>query len=290
MKKILFVLLHSFFSLITFGQAVSSLSENFNTACTGTTAVPAGWLLYTPTAPAPEQYDEGPATWQCNATEGRDGTGCMVCTGYYSSTAHLDTSFLITPMLDVSTYSDSAYLRFDTKTTFVSGSEFSVLASTDSMFDSASTIRLSLNPIIGPGDTTGWVTHEVNVTYYKHFPFYVGFRYTSPTTYGTIWYIDNINTATISLSTPQVANQKIPLTIIGSPSASAIKFSYTVNTSGPYTLDIYDALGREVYNKQLNAMAGTTTYSIDDLNLRPGILLLKVSNGTSYGITRTMVQ
>ena len=91
--------------------AVDTLREAFTTSdCPAGSHSLTDWLVVNPisgTSPA--------GAWTCTATDGRYGTPGMECTGYYGGSYNLDTSYLITPLLDLSSY-QRAFLHFDSKT------------------------------------------------------------------------------------------------------------------------------------------------------------------------------
>ena len=284
MKKLSLLYLLIFSTVIAKGQI--SINENFNASCSTTTGFPSGWFddnTVSGTTPG--------GAWTCTGG-GRDGTNGMVCTGDFSGSFHLDTSYLITSVIDISSATDSVYLQFDTKTTFISGSLFLVLASTDSTaFRRHSGFELpTINPIINPEDSLGWQTNQVNLYRYRSSPFFIAFRYVSKTTYGTKWYLDNVLTTTMRLAvnTPVVGD--LPLTVMGAATTEAIRISFSTPSGGPYDLVICDMLGRVVSKQTIYTRAGADAYTITGLNMKPGMLFIKMGNGVAYGAVKAVVE
>jgi len=292
-------LLSAFTIFVFCAQAqVPSVHENFDVDCASSGSIPyiSGWQVYNPIATT-IAYGQ----WVCTPVNGRPNTSGMPtpgiqCTDTFSSSYHLDTSFLITPLMDLSSY-DSIFLQFDTKTDRIYyGADLSILVTTDTSHPYAGGINItdSLVPLIGIGDSTNWVTHVVNLTPFKSAPFYIAFRYTSTATTGSIWFLDNVNTTTTPI-TLYTANQDqdkaiVQLKILGNSTTDRVNFSYTASEEGIYKLAIFDMLGREVYDEHLNAASGANNYAIKGLDLHPGMYLLKMGNEHSFGVTKVMIQ
>jgi len=299
MKRIALLSLFTFSILAANAQIDTSLNENFDVKCAipATTYPGGGWYIYNP---LPATIPQG--EWECTSTLGRPETSGtptpgVMCTSIYGSPLayNLDTSLLITPALLFSTteYPGNIYLNFDTKTTpiFLPGT-LTVLESQDSSFH---TFNDSVTSDVIPGfsymDSTGWVTHQVNITAYKGIGiFYLAFRYTSTTTDGSIWYLDNVNTTSSPLLITDLNKEKLPLTIIGTPTTSEIKLSYTTAAACMCNLSVYDMIGRQVHKEQFSAKGGAGTYTISGLNLVAGMYLVKLDDGSNYGVTKAVVQ
>jgi hypothetical protein len=289
MKKI------TLLSLITIcflsaGAQVSALNETFDGSCASTNGLATNWILFNPIVGI-----DPAASWMCTATNGNHNTPGMECTGVYSSTYHLDTSYLVTPLLNVSGY-DSVFLQFDTKSSNLNtDGTISILGKNDTLpvedTSHYQDLSDSLNPSFGPGDATGWVTHQINLARYRSSPaFRIAFRYTSPLTSGNIWYLDNVGLTPYPLKTSQIDKKVLPLTIIGSCTTSQIALSYTAPMPGKYQLAIYDMMGRRVYDGSIMAHSGASSYVVNGLALYPGMYCVKMGNDNTYGTTRFMIQ
>src|SRR5579872_386622 len=176
MKKITLACL---FSLVAFGiyaQSVTSLAENFNVACVTSSGYPTYWLKYNP---IPGTASAGGA-WTCTPTDGRptttgSPTPGIMCTSVYGTPSpiyNLDTSYLITPLLYLHSYATGhVYLHFDSKVSNITlGGRLHIIKATDSNFHSLTDtdITASATPVIGnSGDSSNWVTHEIDLTRYE---------------------------------------------------------------------------------------------------------------------------
>jgi len=297
MKKNLFAaLLIIPFINVKAQSAVSSLSENFDRSCASASGFPIDWNMFTP---VPGTIPSG--AWTCTPTEGRGPSPGMMCTGTFGTPEayHLDTSYLITPLLDIDSYApERLYLRFDIKASSVHlGDTLHVVETKfpDSTFSFGpiTDINDSIYPAIGQADSANWVTHQVEISQFEGGgPFYLAFRYRSSTTSGSIWYLDNVNTTTINirLSVNDISKNELPLKVIGIAMADQITISYTTETAGLYNLEIFDMMGRVVFKDLLNAQTGTFTYNINNLDLPPGMYLLKMRSSNKYGSAKIVVR
>ena len=291
----LFLVAALFIGVSAFGQPagapVNSLNENFDVKCAAGSGVPSDWTSYNPVI--------GTGKWHCSATDGRANasgpTPGMICTGIVGTTYHEDTAYLLTPMLDISSYVDKVYLRFDARNDVVYfGAKLSLLVTGDTTVKTYVDSTKGVFPIFGNSDSTGWVTHECQITNCKTAPFYIAFRYTSTNTTGSIWHIDNVRLATVPiLGVPvQNATGAISLTVVSPVSGNDVKINFTTNSgaSGPYLLTINDMLGREVHREIINVHGGSEGHIISGLNLHEGMYLVKMSNGSAGAVARLMLQ
>jgi hypothetical protein len=224
----------------------------------------------------------------------------VYCTGYYSGAYHIDTSYLITPMLNFSSYAGHhLYLRFDSRTSnIVAGSGLIITRSPhpDSVVV-GSVANVGLNstiyPAIGIADSLGWVTHEIDLTpSVSYGNFYLTFMYTSTAASGSVWYLDNVISDSLSmkLTVDDPANLLLPMRVVGASSRNEIDLSYSAPVAGRYQVSIIDMLGREVYSAQLNAQSGTENYTIKGLDLHSGMYCIKMGDGVYYGIAKAMIR
>ena len=294
MKKITLLTIMTI-SFLSAGAQISSLNEDFDVAC-ATALFPSsdGWMVINPVPGT-----NPPGAWNCTSTNGRPNTlgsptPGVQCTGTYSSAYHLDTSFFVTPLLNVSSYTGHVYLRFDTKKdNIVLGGKLSVMTHDSALSSPYYDLGIGglVTPPFGDADSLNWVTHQADITNYKDSgSFYLAFRYTSATTYGTAWYLDNIKLTTIPLSVGRISKDILPLTVTGNSTYSQITLSYTIGTAGKYHIAIYDMVGRRVYDEQVVANSGTASYVIKGLDLHPGMYCIKIGNENTYGTTKLMIQ
>lgn len=287
MKKLISGFLLLFSGVATHAQPpVTSLHQNFDVACAATIGFPyslPGWSCYTPVGGTAPQ-----GGWSCSATDGRSGTPGIECTNYWSSVYHLDTSFVVTPLLDLSSYAQ-VFFTFDSKASIIHEGHLSVVVDTDSTMHSFVVLDPLVLPVIGTPDSSNWVTHQINLTPFKSTPFYLAFRFTAPTTTGIIWYLDNINTSSTALSLPNMNATTGSITIVGASTPDKIDISFNSQPSGVYHLSLYDLLGREVYKDDVMGQ-GIQTYTIRDQHLASGMYILRMGNNSSLSSAKVLVQ
>jgi len=290
-----FILLSSCSILHTTAQvADSSLNETFDVLCavsTSSLTPTSHWITYNPL-----QSTEPQGEWECTPL-GNHGTPGMKCTGYFNNTANIDTSLLITPLLDLRGFSSPhIYLRFDIRTSsFNPRAKLSVLEShySDSLFIHPmydTDMSAIMIPAISVTDSTEWVTHEVDITTLKNkSPLYLSFRYVSDVNTATTWYLDNVILTSASLGVQNVASEMLPVTIIGNSTREQITFSFTASAERKYNVVMYDMVGRMVYSETINAQQGVARYTLTDMHLVPGIYCLKVEGNNKYGIAKVLI-
>lgn len=292
-KIILFTLLLS--AEYAIGQS-TSLNENMNTNCITGHNGPLDWVTYNPiSTPDPQ------GKWKCDPTYGRDGSPGVSCTGYYGSpgTFHLDTSVLVSPALDLSHY-ETIYVNFDTKTTNINlGAKLEFLISSDSTMNADTGVHdtaavynktTSLMPLFGSGDESGWVTHQADLTPYKHVvPLYLGFRYISANgTVGSRWYLDNIMTTIVPNKISDVKGLNINK-VNASISDGSLHISIAGNLQPDnYGLQLFDLNGRKLFTDRLVISAANRDYYFHGINVTPGIYVLSMSNAGDFATMRVV--
>ncbi len=297
MKKLALLTLLAITAITSFAQ----LPEDFNAKCITNGAPPTGgnwWTVYNP----PSTPDVNGA-WKCTATSGKPNgaspTPGVYCTGFYSGAHHLDTSYLVTQMLSLSTTDypgGHVYLQFDSRkvNNTTTGRLAIALTRGDTSFQDTFQHRIvpdgAILPNFSSEDSGRWVTHEVDLSdSIGKAPFYYAFRFTSTNTASLAWYLDNIKLSEHALNVVQVGKQTVPIGIVGS-TASRIDVSYSASSAGTYHISLYDMMGREVYNGQVKATTGTATYTISGLNLHPGMYCIKMGNENAYGTAKLIIE
>ena len=264
-------------------QTVTALSESFDATCaTLGQNYPLYWRNDNRIPPL------SALAWNCAPLGGRYGTPGISCNGYYSGVYYTNEAWLFTPRLDLSSYNDHIYLRFDARYEFLSA-KLRVLASNQYVPganpDSVAweDLTTSLSPIFTPTDSGNWVTHWADLTPYKGTPIYVAFKYNSTTSRGGRWTIDNVMTTTY-LDVNRVQPDKLHLQVLNNGNiANEIQIECPIPESGVYTCEIFDMLGRQIYANARTLPAGQQTISLTDLSLPQGIVVVKISNGKSTG-------
>lgn len=279
---------------------VATLNQNFDATCASQPGPPPNWFKYNPPSTT---WAGGLGQWECDPTLGRkNGAGTptpgMKCTGIWSTAFHLDTSFLGTPLLSFSSYgpNDHLFLLFDTKTDIFTGGKFSVIVAPnfDTTFTSVidSEITAAASPVFGPGDASDWVTHKINMDRYKTFgPFYIGFRYTSTNSSGSVWYIDNVNIVVERVGVNDIsAINNSPIKIIGQSTSSNIRLSFDESLNGQYEVTLYDVMGRSVYSRHMEIKEPGNVYALTDLNLSAGLYIIKMASEKQFLSAKVVIE
>jgi len=289
------------FSLFTisFLTANAQLPDDFNVGCL-TASMPAGWSVYNP--PSTPAAVEG--AWKCTATNGKPNgsaaTPGVYCTGFYLGAHHLDTSYLITPPLDLlpaSFPTSHAYLHFDSKkvNNTTTGRLSMTITKNDTFFVNPLAHLIvndsDVTPMFSAVDATQWHTYEIDLSdSIGKGPFRFAFRFTSSTSASLAWYMDNIRLSGNSLSIDAISKQKLPIGIVGNSTPSKIELSYSALAAGTYRVSLYDIMGRELYNGQVEAKSGPATYIINGLNLHSGMYCIKMGNENAYGTAKLIIE
>ena len=296
--KHLFLLSLLAISAIKASAQVTSLSENFNSNC----AVlgenyPNYWSEY-------DIYSNPVIAWTCGPSDGRgtsEGTTSpgIQCHNDDGFTTYTDTAWLFTPQLNLSFYSGGIYLQFDTK--FLNdAARLSILVSNsyqagwppDTLLaeQTWSDLTSGVSPDLGNTGSATWTTHSVDLTPYKSAPLYVAFRYTSSSTGSSTWIIDNVSTTQTPVNRVSIIEKNaLSLNVVGA-APGKIVLSYSVPVAATYRLAVYDMVGRVVHKETLNVQEGTTTHTIDDLDLQEGMYLVKMDNGITHTTAKAIVR
>ena len=291
-KNILFYLLLLASSSL-FAQA-SYIREDFNTICISSGLIPMPWFAYNPVGGT-----DPDGKWSCAPAEGRASTNGVSCTGYFDGSFHLDTSYLITGRLNFSSIHNPIKLRFDSKTTRITmGGRLYVYTTTDSMLWSGSArltdISMGMMPVISTADSADWVTHTIDMSNYKDSSdFYLAFMYTSPVTWGSIWYLDNINTDTsvvTGLNTIYSNPSATSITLQANYTACQINATYFTPNAGNYNIGLTDLTGRLLHTDVVMTTEGKGRLTINATNLKAGMYLLRMYNESGNAVTKIVVQ
>ena len=139
----------------------------------------------------------GAQTWGLQATGGNP-TQCVKMNGYASSTNNANEDWLISPAQNLSTFTN-AILSFETATNFA-GDPLTVLISRN-YSGSGNPSTATWTPVSGTlaptnGGTSNWVASgPININTYTgagNNTVYIAFKYTSTTTSGSDWRVDNV--------------------------------------------------------------------------------------------------
>ncbi len=220
--------------------------------------------------------------------------------------ANQDENWLITPKLDLSSYAGSIFLNF-AASYYYPGDSLHIMVSNNYVagYNPDSSIY-SWTELQHFGvmlyDTFYYVTgtydeFQSDLTPFKSSPVYVAFKYTSSTSAASVWDLDSVTTGTTSFGPipgegtgfQNLTKQMLPVSVFGMSTSSEVKVAFDV-PQGQYDLAIYDLPGRKVYNRSISSQGGNQTTLLTDANLTNGMYILKIGDGTAYGVTKFTVQ
>ena len=175
------VILFTLISLNFVGNAqLTSLHEDFST-CIG--SFPTNWSTYNVT---------GTDSWQCSSS-GYIGRGTQM-SGYSSGSNHVNEDWLISPLLNLSSYSNPL-LSFWCRTKYA-GPIMQVLISTNYSGAGDPTIASwsSLGAILPTVNSDVWfLSDNINLQAYISQPCYIAFKYSSTSSAAATWKVDEVN-------------------------------------------------------------------------------------------------
>jgi len=229
--------------------------------------------------------------WRCDPVAGRDGSGGMKCFGLDSGIFHLDTSYLVTPMLQINPDDTAAgiVLDFDTRTTSWSpGSRIYLMRTIDTSAHVDSDITPSVTPGFSITDSTEWVTHEENISRYCCTPFYLIFMYVSDAGSGSMWFLDNVRFRRIPLGVTNIKQPELKFSVVNT-SPTEVLCALGCNIPGSYSLQLYDMTGRVIVANNIAAIDGENEVRLKDLNLSPGLYFISVGNAHERKTVRLII-
>ncbi len=86
------------------------------------------------------------------------------------------------------------------------------------------------------------------------------------------------------------ANGTLPFTVTGTPTTSNISFNFDAEDAGNYTLVLTDMVGRKIYTENIAANRGNQNINVTGLSIAPGMYVARLSNGTTSGVAKVIVQ
>lgn len=291
MKKIVLLLLAAAFTLGTSAQ-VTSINEDFN-ACPDSTVNgehPTGWTTYSVL---------GDQIWTCFTSFGASyGSPCIQMNGYQTSAGgnNKNEDWLITPKMNLSSVSGNVYFNFFAKYKFP-GDTLQVKYSTNYSGSgdptTATWANLALNNTF-VNDTYFFRLFTGDLTPLKTTPLHVAFRYTSTTSDGSRWSLDSVFTSsTIPHYTAgfnEVRSNTMPFTVVGEANSNFIELSFEADDAANFSLDIFDLMGRKVFNREISAREGVNKVSIEDADLRSGMYIISLQHEQFVGRAKVIIQ
>lgn len=256
---------------------VTSLNEDFNTACGATPSnLPTGWSKYSVT---------GTQQWNCT-NFGYTNTPAVNMNGFQSGN-NTNEDWLITPQMNLAAattpgISFRAFKKF-------AGDDIHVLVSTNyaGTGNPSSATWTDLNVNFANVDTN-WNVYSANLTPYKASLMYVAFKYTSTTSAAAQWKIDEAKTITIT-GINNVSKASLSFQVLGQATASNMTIGYNL-AKGNYNITILDLSGRTAFTTTMQANGGKQTTTFSNLNLTSGMYLVRIDNGSEFGVAKVIVE
>ncbi len=94
---------------------------------------------------------------------------------------------------------------------------------------------------------------------------------------------------TIGTFTPPTPELSLDLNLTPNPAVNMTQLSATLSGNGAVTVEIFDLLGTRVFQNNLNPLAGRQTMTLPVQNLNNGTYLVRVVNGTQFGVTKLVI-
>lgn len=259
---------------------VKSLSEIFDASCAGN-ALPNGWSR--------ENLRGAGQQWSCYMPSGA-ANAVMQMNGYQSSN-NVNEDWLITPRISLNSL--SGQLSFIMQKSFV-GTEPDVLVSQDysGNGDLSAATWTSLNIPMSVADTgTAYKMYVANIGNAGLTPFFIAFKYLSTDTDGYRVLLDSIVVREPEgLGSVYSSANSMPVIVLGQPGNGNITLSFNARDAGNIHMNIYDPLGRIVFERSVTSVKGTNKITLALESLRPGIYMVRIGNGKERGVTRLTIQ
>lgn len=258
----------------------ASLNEQFDTSCARSLSLPAGWSKVNLLGAAQE--------WNCY--EYSTGNASFRMYGADTSNVYVaNEDWLISPLLDLSAMPLSGITFSMLKKG--TGDELEVLVSHDYAGSGSPVVAswAALGIVSGSGDTAKWQHYFAPLAAYTSAPLYIAFKYTSSGTAGYDIQLDSIKTA-LPTNVADVPIPQLDFKVVGYPDNHKLELRFVAKDAGKYTVEMYNAMGRRVYAKDIMAVTGTQTIMISDYDLPSGIYLLKMTNGNTIGMQKCILK
>lgn len=264
------------FSTVPASTTVTMLNETFDAAC-GAGPIPAGWS---------RQSVTGNQQWNCY-TVASSGNVVYRMNGFQGGN-NVNEDWLVTPRMDLSAPNTLGF-RFSMWKRFA-GTEPQIMLSTDFAGDVTTANWTPLTITTGPADTNAWKMHNISIVPYKATPFFIAFKYTSTASDGYDLRIDSVMTMTTTGVFNLNEGNKMPVVVIGKAGNEQVNVAFSLGNAAAVTASIYDLSGREVYRNRFNGKAGDNRITLVPGNLRSGMYLVRLSDGTTYGVAKAIIE
>lgn len=237
----------------------------------------------------------GTATWKCG-TQGHTGSNSVYMNGGFSGGANDNEDWLITrSLVDLSSVTGPV-LEFWMETLYSGTTTKDVLVSTNysgTGNPNATGVTWTSIKDISAETSASWKLYSnISLGAYKTTPFYLGFKYVSSATAtgAQQWSLDDVK---IKAGTTGIIERKentLGLMVLGNPTQNQILLGLTLKENAQMNVSVYDATGRKVFDAKAAMKAGVNQYRIENVSLNAGLYVIRVNDGSSYDVVKTIVQ
>lgn len=238
---------------------------------------------------------EGFKTWRCSVFgHNGDNAGVSMSGGIVDGLSAENTDWLISKLpFDFSAMSRPE-LSFWQKSRFAGNISRAIKISSDYISGSdpstATWTTLQIQDMIDDPIEDWTPIADIDLAPYKHVPFFLTFTYNCETNGAYELIYDDITVTDEALSILALQQSRLQLQIIGEATANCINLAITYNKDANFSLNIFDLAGKKLYKGQLNIKAGNGIHSIKDAGLMPGVYIVQINNGGSYGVVKVLVR
>ncbi len=247
--------------------------ETFDTSCVLDAMLPKGWIAYS---------EIGNEKWDC---------GDLYGPRIYGNNSGVNTEnvdWLISPIFNISGASRvvSFYLHKSH-----SGNELQILLS-HNYAGSGSPDSAIWTPVpmpFFPADTNVYKYFSIPVIGFQDSPTYFAFRYTSNS--GGAYDLE-INDFAVyrSMGINEITKTENGLKVIGNSSSNNIALQISNTPEGYYQLELFNAVGQRVYQKEIILTSGNQNFDITDVYLSSGMYIVKLSNTNLQFLQKCIVR
>ncbi|RYZ55653.1 MAG: T9SS type A sorting domain-containing protein [Sphingobacteriales bacterium] len=257
----------------------TGINETFDAAC-ATGSLPMGWTR--------ENILGNNQQWNCAGTVGTDRY--MQMNGFAGSANNDNEDWLITPAINMAGQSNTM-LYFRGYKGFT-GSDIDVLMSTNYSGtgdpNNATWNSLGIN---FSGATSSWATYS-SVLNNSTNPVHIAFKYNCSAAGADCaqWRIDSVVVSGTASILSVKGNNQLPVEVLGAANSNRILVGFSVEKPAIVTASVYDLTGREVFRSNIQAQGGSNRVALTPSSLTPGMYIVRITNGTEYGVVKAIVE
>jgi hypothetical protein len=131
---------------------------------------------------------------------------------------------------------------------------------------------------------------DIDLAPYKDTPFFLAFVYSCEVNGAYELIYDDMKVTDEALAIPIVQHDRLYLQVIGEATIDCINLAVIYHKDASFSLNIFDLAGKNLYKNQLDIKAGKGIYPIKNTGLMPGIYLIRINDGESYGSVKVQVK